>query len=292
MLKLLNQLTKLGIVIFVVLTAIAGYMVGFQIENTFDWQHFVKFILGTYFLSSGSLALNQAQEYKLDQKMKRTALRPIASGRLTPLAGVILAVSFILVGSHFLIEVSMLSAGLGWLTIILYNGIYTYIWKPRWIYAAVPGAVPGALPVSMGYAAVNPDIFNSESIYLFMILFLWQMPHFWALALRFKDDYQAGDVPTLPAALGVDKTLYQMVLYTFVYVGLAIASPWFLRTSWFYICLVIPISFFVLAETWKFYRAKGEKGWLKYFLLVNISVLIYVFVPVIDKWNFLFTRTN
>ncbi len=292
MFRLLNQLTKLGIVIFVVLTGIAGYMVGFQIENPFNWQHLLKFVAGIYFLSSGSLALNQAQEYKLDQKMKRTADRPIASGRLSPLAGYIFAFSLIMVGSHLLLEISLLTAGLGWLVIVLYNGIYTYIWKPRWIYAAVPGAVPGALPVTMGYSATNPDIFNSESIYLFLILFLWQMPHFWALALRFKDDYREGDVPTLPVALGVEKTLYQMVLYTFVYVGLAIASPWFLRTSWFYIGLVIPTSVLVLAETWKFYRVKGEKGWLKYFMFVNISVLIYVFVPIFDKWNFLFTHTN
>ena len=68
-------------------------MVGFQIENPFVWQHLVKFVAGLYFLSSGSLALNQAQEYKLDQKMKRTADRPIASGRLSPLAGGIFAVS-------------------------------------------------------------------------------------------------------------------------------------------------------------------------------------------------------
>lgn len=267
-------------------------MVGFQIENPFDWKHFLKFIAGLYFLSSGSLALNQAQEYKLDQKMKRTADRPIASGKLSPMAGFIFAASFIFVGSHLLLEVSLMSAALGWLTIILYNGVYTYIWKPRWIYAAVPGAIPGALPITMGYAAINSDIFNYESIYLFLILFLWQMPHFWALALRFKDDYRSGDVPTLPAALGVEKTLYQMVMYTYIYVGLAIASPWFIRTSWFYIALVVPISVYLLFDTWRFFKAKGEKGWLRYFMLVNISVLIYVFVPVVDKWNFLFTKTN
>lgn len=267
-------------------------MLGFQIEKAFDWKHFLQFIAGLYFLSSGSLALNQAQEYKLDQKMKRTADRPIASGRLTPLAGAIFALSFLLAGSHLLIGVSPLSAGLGWLTVALYNGIYTYIWKPKWIYAAVPGAIPGALPITMGYAAVNEDIFNSESVYLFLILFLWQMPHFWALALRFKDDYRSGEVPTLPAALGVEKTLYQMVLYTYVYGGLAMASPWFVRTSWLYIFLVVPITVLLFLDTRKFYRAKGETGWLRYFMLVNMTVLVYVFVPALDKWNFLFTKTN
>lgn len=288
MFRLLNQLTKFGIVIFVVLTGIAGYMTGYVVESTFDWQHFLKFIGGLYFLSSGSLALNQVQEYKLDQKMPRTANRPIASGRLTPMAGGIFAFAFIFAGTHLLFGISPTSALLGWATIILYNGLYTYWWKPKWIYAAVPGAIPGALPVTIGYAATNPNIWSVESIYLFMILFLWQMPHFWALALRFKDDYRSGEVPTLPAALGVEKTLFQMVLYTYVYVGLAIASPWFVHTRWFYLVLVIPISLLMFRETRKFYLAKGAEGWLRYFMLINISVLIYVFVPVLDKWNFWF----
>lgn len=263
-------------------------MAGFVVESPFEWTHFLKFIGGLYFLSSGSLALNQVQEYKLDQKMPRTANRPIASGRLSPLAGGVLSFSFLFAGSHLLFEVSTISAILGWVTVILYNGVYTYYWKPKWVYAAVPGAIPGALPVTIGYAATNPDIWNSESVYLFLIMFLWQMPHFWALALRFKDDYKSGDVPTLPAALGVEKTLYQMVLYTYVYVGLAIASPWFIQTGWFYIFIVIPMSLLVLRETRKFYKAQGQTGWLRYFMLVNISVLFYVFVPVIDKWNFWF----
>ena len=288
MFKLLNDLTKFGIVIFVVLTGIAGYMTGYLVESNLNWAHFFKMIAGLYLISSGSLALNQVQEYKLDQKMPRTAGRPIASGKLTPMAGALLAFSMIAGGAQLLFQVSVLSMSLGLLTVVLYNGLYTYWWKPKLIYAAIPGALPGALPVSIGYAASNPDLLNSESIYLFLILFLWQMPHFWALALKFKDDYRSGDVPTLPAALGVQKTLQQMVIYSYLYVGLALASPWFLTTSWFYLFLVVPTSLYLAFETKKFYTNKGEQGWLKYFMAINISVLIYVFVPALDKWNLWF----
>ncbi len=288
MFKLLNEITKFGIVIFVVLTGIAGYMTGYLVEASFDWIHFFKFILGLYLLSSGSLALNQVQEHKLDAKMPRTKNRPIASGRLTPAAGALLASCFIISGSYLLIEVSFVSALLGWATIILYNIFYTYFWKPKMVYAAIPGALPGALPVSIGYAAVNPEILNSESLYLFLILFLWQMPHFWALALRYKEDYRAGNVPTLPAALGVKKTTNQMILFTYLYVGLALISPWFLNTGWFYIALVIPFSLFLFYETKRFSKAEGGVGWLRYFMSVNLSVLIFLFVPAIDKWNFWF----
>jgi len=290
--KLYSSLTKLGIVIFVLLSALAGYATGFQLETTFSIQHLLQTLLGVFCLSSGSLALNQVQEYKLDRKMKRTATRPVASGKITPAAAGILAAGLLIVGLNRLYDLSPLAAGLGLLTVVLYNGVYTYIWKPKWIYAAVPGAIPGALPVTMGYAAVNPDIFNSESVYLFLILFLWQMPHFWALAIRFKDDYAEGGVPTLPVALGMDRTFYQMGMYTLLYSGVALASPFFIRTSWIYILLVVPFSIKLLTEFRIYHKNRAEKGWLRFFMWVNVSVLVYLFVPVVDKWNFLFFNTN
>jgi protoheme IX farnesyltransferase len=290
--KLFAQLTKVGITIFVVLSAIAGYATGFESERVFVWSHFLDLVLGVFLLSSGSLALNQVQEYKLDALMKRTANRPVASGKITPTAAALFAFFFIFTGLQILWRVSDLSAYLGLATVLLYNGLYTYYLKPKWIYAAVPGAIPGTLPVTIGYAAVNSNIFSSESVYLFLILFLWQMPHFWALAIKFKDDYREGGIPTLPVALGMERTLYQMAMYTFAYVGCALASPVFYKTSWFYILLVVPISIKLLLEYKKFHKSAGQANWLKFFMWVNISVLVYLVVPVLDKWNFLFIKSN
>lgn len=286
--KLYTTLTKIGIVIFVLFATLAGYVTGFPAENHFNLNHLLMTLLGVYCLSSGSLALNQVQEYKLDQKMPRTAKRPVASGKVTPMAAGSLALGLLISGIYLLALSSTLALVLGLLTVILYNGVYTYIWKPKWIYAAVPGAIPGALPVSIGYAAINENLFNSESFYLFLILFLWQMPHFWALALRFKNDYANGGVPTLPVALGMEKTLFQMGMYTLLYVGVALASPFFLHTSWVYILLVVPLSMKLLLEFRKYYRTGGETGWFRYFMWVNASVLVYLFVPAMDKWSFLF----
>ncbi|MCK6597424.1 MAG: heme o synthase [Bdellovibrionaceae bacterium] len=290
--KLFAQLTKVGITIFVVLSAIAGYATGFESERSFVWSHFFDLVLGVFVLSSGSLALNQVQEYKLDSLMKRTANRPVASGKITPTAAGLMAFFFIFTGLQLLWEVSELSAYLGLATVLLYNGVYTYYWKPKWIYAAIPGAIPGTLPVTIGYAAVNNNVFSSESIYLFLILFLWQMPHFWALAIKFKDDYREGGIPTLPVALGMEKTLYQMGMYTLAYVGCALASPMFYKTSWFYILLVVPVSLKLLQEYAKFHKSQGKDNWLKFFMWVNVSVLIFLLVPVLDKWNFLFIKSN
>lgn len=291
MLKTYADLTKFGIVIFVLMSAVAGYATGFQLERPFEASHFLWSLIGLYFLSSGSLALNQVQEYEIDRKMPRTARRPVAAGKIRPAAAGILAVCFIVAGLQALYEVSFEAAVVALISVVLYNGFYTMWWKKKWAFAAVPGAVPGALPVTIGYASINPDVFNPESVYLFLIMFLWQMPHFWALALRFKEDYRAGGIPVLPTVVGVDRTIFQIGLYTFVYVAVALASPWFVRASWIYLLLVVPFAAKVLWEFFKFQRTHGEK-WLAFFLWTNVSMLVFLVVPVIDKWNFLFTRTN
>lgn len=292
MLKTYADLTKFGIVVFSVISGLIGYATGFQIENSFDWILFFKALGGIYFISSGSLALNQVQEWKLDQKMPRTAKRPIAAGKIKPAAAGILAVVLIVVGSQFLFEVQPVAGWVGLFCIFLYNVAYTLWWKRRWVFAAVPGAIPGALPVTIGYAAANPDIFNSESLYLFLIMFLWQMPHFWVLAVRYKDDYAKGGIPTLPVALGMDRTLFQIGLYTFVYVGVALAAPMFVHASWMFLLLTFPFAFKVLQEFYRYYKSNGGERWLAFFMWLNVSMLVFLVIPVIDKWNFLFIHSN
>lgn len=292
MLKTYADLTKFGIVVFSVLAGLAGYATGFQIENSFNWKIFLETLLGLYFLSSGSLALNQVQEWKIDQKMARTARRPVASGRIKPAAAGILAVSFIVVGLQILFSLEPVSGWVGLTSVFLYNVAYTMYWKRRWAFAAVPGAIPGALPVTIGYAAANPDIFNPESLYLFLIMFLWQMPHFWVLAIRFKDDYAKGGFPTLPVAVGVDRTIFQIGLYTFVYVGVALAAPMFVHVSWIFVLLTVPFVFKVLQEFIRYYKSNAQERWLPFFMWLNVSMLVFIVIPVIDKWNFLFIRSN
>ncbi len=286
--KLYADLTKFGIVVFVVLSGLAGYATSFHIEVPFDWNHALALLGGLYLLSSGSLALNQVQEWKIDQRMDRTKNRPIASGRLKPAAAGILSWAMLIAGSTLLFEASFMAGVLGWVTVVLYNGIYVYIWKPKWVFGAVPGAIPGALPVTIGYAANDPNIGNLDSVYLFLIMFLWQMPHFWALAIKYKEDYARGGFPMLPVSLGIERTIHHMGIYTLAYVAVAMASPWFVHASWVYLLAVLPISFKVLQEFWRYSRSKGTERWLAFFLWTNVSMLVFLVVPVIDKWNFLF----
>lgn len=291
MLRIYFDLVKIGIVIFVLLSGVAGYAASFLVEDTFNPIHFLYLVCGLYFLSSGSLALNQAQEWRQDQKMSRTAKRPIASGKLTPLQGFWIAILHLLFGCVGLVMSSMAALVFGLLTIILYNGLYVYIWKKKWVFGAVPGAIPGALPVTIGYVANDPDWYNRDSLYLFLILFLWQIPHFWILAIKFKEDYAKGEFPVLPVALGNEKTFSQIIGYTFLYIAVALAAPWFMETSWLYLALIIPFVFFILKTLYVYIKTKSEK-WFGLFMWLNFSMLAFLFIPALDKWRHLFLASQ
>lgn len=283
-LKAYSQLTKTGIILFSVVSALAGYAVSYQYNQGFDPLHPILLVVGLYLVAAGAFALNQAQEWKADGLMARTKKRPIPTGLIAPWQAYIMGVLLAISGCMVLLLLGPWPAGLAALTVFLYNGVYTMFWKRRWVFGAVPGAIPGAMPVVIGYS-VNPiSIFTPECIYLFLVMFLWQMPHFWSLAIRFREDYENGGFPVLPVRLGVNRALYHVGLYVFTYVGVALLAPWFLQAHVLYFVLVVPISIKVLIEFNKYYRAQEAKAWLPFFLWTNLSLLIYLAVPVMDKW--------
>jgi protoheme IX farnesyltransferase len=145
--------------------------------------------------------------------------------------------------------------------------------------------------VSIGYAVNTSNVFDKESVYLFLILFLWQIPHFWVLAVKYKEDYASGGMPVLPVKLGNQKTFEQIILYTLLYAAIALASPWFVQVNWFYIFVVIPFVFFVLKSLYTYIKTDSQK-WLGFFMWLNFSMLAFLFVPVIDRWHYLILNTR
>jgi protoheme IX farnesyltransferase len=277
-------LTKTGIILFALVSALAGYAVSFRFGQDFDPLHPVLLLIGLYLVAGGGFALNQAQEWKIDALMPRTKRRPIPSGVFSPLQGYAIGFLMCFFGLFTLLILGVWPAALALLTLVLYNGVYTYIWKRQWAFAAVPGAIPGAMPVVIGYSVNQPEIWRPDCVYLFLILFLWQMPHFWSLAIRFREDYRAGGIPVLPVRVGVDRSMYHIGLYVFTYVGVALLAPWFLRAHALYLLLVCPISAKLLWEFYKYFRSSEGRGWLPFFLWTNLSLLVYLAVPVMDKW--------
>ena len=282
--RLFLDLTKSGIVVFVLVSGLAGYFLSWPPYQPIDFAHLAITMLSIYFFSAGSFALNQAQEWKIDREMPRTRQRPIPSGRVSVGQAVFIGLAFVVLGIGCGFLSSPLVAYLGIATVVLYNLLYTLYWKKKWAFGAVPGAIPGAMPVVIGYAANTNDLATPQLFYVFMLLFLWQMPHFWSLAIKFKEDYRLGGIPVLPVMIGTEATLFHMGLYMFAYVALAIAAPWFTGVYWAYGILVIPFSFKILYEFFRYYQAGAEKRWLSFFLWTNFSILVFLIAPVIDTW--------
>ena len=239
-------------------------------------------ILGIYFVSSGSFILNQAHEFQLDTQMNRTKKRPIPQGFISEKKAYILSLNLIALGLSILSQVNFLTVLLSLITVLLYNFFYTLRWKKSYPYAAVFfGAIPGALPVVIGYCASSSSFLQLKCGYLFLIMFLWQMPHFWSLAFHYKKDYAKAKIPVLPNAFGEDKTFFHIGLYTLAYLGTVLLAPFFLKTGWVYFIIALPFCIKIMVEFYRFYNHK--KG-LLFFSWLNISLLVFLSIPLLDWW--------
>lgn len=175
--------------------------VGYTLSSADNWQMWplVNAGLGVFFAVVASSALNQVFERKTDARMMRTQDRPIPSGRLTAQEVTLFAGCCAIFSVTYLaVTVNPLTALLTALTILLYAGVYTPLKRYSTVCTAI-GAIPGAAPPVIGWAAAGGDL-NLPAFSLFAILFVWQFPHFLAIAWMYKDDYQSAGLQMLPGA--------------------------------------------------------------------------------------------
>jgi protoheme IX farnesyltransferase len=204
-------LTKPRLNLLVVATTAGGYYLG--AGPGANIVSLTNVTLATALVAGGSAAFNQVMERKVDALMDRTRRRPVAEGRLSPRESVIFASVLSLAGLVWLaLATTALASVVALVTLLTYVVVYTPM-KQRTSFATVVGAIPGALPPMIGWAAAT-DTLSRESWVLFAIIFLWQMPHFLAIAWLFKDDYGRAGFPMLPV-LEPDgrSTGYQVAAY-------------------------------------------------------------------------------
>lgn len=190
----LAELTKPGITVMVVLTAGLGFLLAEQ--EGISFLLLVHTLLGTGLVSAGASALNQVIERETDALMRRTAQRPLPAGRMDPDVALLFGVALGVAGlAELALGVNLLTALLGAVALAGYVFVYTPLKRVSSL-ATVIGAIPGAIPPMMGWSAVRNEI-DIAAWVLFGILFLWQMPHFLAIAWLCKDDYRDAGFPML-----------------------------------------------------------------------------------------------
>ena len=189
------ELTKPSITFMILVSTALGYFMGGN--GISNYQHFILTLLGSCLISSGSGALNHFAEAESDKIMYRTNLRPIPAGIILPENAMIFGIALIFIGSGILyFFINTLTCVLALITALMYLFIYTPLKKLTWLNTPV-GAIPGAIPPIGGWVAATGSL-DPEAWILFAILFLWQHPHFYAIALMFKDDYKKAGLKMLP----------------------------------------------------------------------------------------------
>ena len=197
---------------------------------------------GIWLVAGAAAAFNCVVEQRIDAKMKRTAWRPTAKGQLTNLQTLSFSALLCAVGSAVLyFWVNPLTMWLTFATFVGYAVIYTVILKPLTPQNIVIGGASGAMPPVLGWVAMT-GVVSPESLILFLIIFLWTPPHFWALALYRVEDYRKSGLPMLPVTHGSEFTRLQILLYTFVLFA-ACLMPFMMRMSgWFYLVSAVLLS--------------------------------------------------
>lgn len=198
--------------------------------------------LGIWLVAGAAAAFNCLVEKGIDAKMKRTSWRPTASGELSDWQTLLFAAVLCAVGSWLLyVWVNPLTMWLTFATFVGYAVIYTVVLKPLTPQNIVIGGASGAMPPVLGWAAMRGDV-GPEALILFLIIFLWTPPHFWALALYRVEDYRKSGLPMLPVTHGNEFTRLQILLYTFVLFAACLMPFAYGMSSWIYLAAAVVLS--------------------------------------------------
>ena len=254
------ELTKPSITFMILVSTALGYFMGGN--GISNYQHFILTLLGSCLISSGSGALNHFAEAESDKIMHRTNLRPIPAGIILPENAMIFGVALIFIGSGILyFFINTLTCVLALITALMYLFIYTPLKKLTWLNTPV-GAIPGAIPPIGGWVAATGSL-DPEAWILFAILFLWQHPHFYAIALMFKDDYKKAGLKMLPVVEpNGSRTNRQIIWHALLLIPVSVMPVYInlLGMIYFWAALILGIGYllsgFILAKQYSVNNAR------------------------------------
>ncbi len=211
-------------------------------------------LIGGALSAGGANALNSYFDRDIDEVMRRTRARPLARHEIRPRNALIFGVVLGVAGFAWLgVFTNLLAASVSTAALLFYVFVYTIALKRSTVQNIVIGGAAGAAPVLVGWAAVTNTV-GLPAWVLFLVVFYWTPPHFWALAIRYKDDYEAAGVPMLPVVAGVEVTTRRMLLYTGVMVGVSLLLVPVAPMSWIYLGAAIGLGAWFLWDTWRVYR--------------------------------------
>jgi protoheme IX farnesyltransferase len=259
----LLTLTRPIVVLLLLVTAYAGMVVGARAFPSLSLTFWT--LLGGAMAAGGAQAINQYIDRDIDGLMQRTARRPLPSGRMTPAEGLAFGLALCMASFYVVAGFVNLLAGLLVLAGILYYVfLYSLFLKRSTAQNIVIGGGAGAIPPLVGWAAAAGHL-NIPALFLFAIIFFWTPPHFWALALVRRKDYERAGVPMLPVVLGERVTRLQIFLYTLELVILTLLLPLLRMAGSIFLVSALMLGGALLFSAWRVWRQGGNKtAWSMY----------------------------
>ncbi len=256
-------LCKPKVVLLIVFTALVGMLLSSPTLIPLDLIIFAN--LGIGLAAASGAAVNHWVDQKIDAEMDRTRQRPLPTGSMSSASALGFALILCVLSMAILLATTNpLTALMTFICIIGYAVIYTVFLKRSTPQNIVWGGAAGAAPPMLGWAAVTGEV-NTEALLLFLIIFIWTPPHFWALAIRRRDEYAKVDIPMLPVTHGIPFTKVQVLLYTFMLLAVTLIPFAIQMTGLIYLAGAVALGVGFIYHAFKLYRSEGDQHAMKTF---------------------------
>ena len=278
-LKSYYELVKVRLSFLVAFSSGFGYILGSQ--GQVNWGSFIAFCIGGFLVSGGAITINQIIEVEYDKVMKRTMARPLPTQRVSRIEATVYAIILLLIGFILIyLNTNILTLLISALSVLMYSFVYTPLKRVGPI-AVFVGAIPGALPPLLGWVAATGHI-TYEALIIFGIQFIWQFPHFWAIAWLADEDYKKAGFKLLPANGKKDmRTAINIMIYTLFLLPLGLLPAKFGVAGINSAIIATVCGVLFLAQTFSLMRNNSRKSALKimygsflYLPIVQIAYLV------------------
>ncbi|QED46120.1 heme o synthase [Cytobacillus dafuensis] len=279
--NILAQTVKTGIIksnLFPMFAGLTLALYTYQISFLEKLPEIIFALIGSILVMGAAGAFNNLYDRDIDSIMERTKNRPTVTGEIKPKTVLWLAIFMSIFGIAALSLATPLAAFLGFLGLFFYVVPYTMWSKRRTIYNTEIGSISGAMPPLIGWAAIYPDITHPAILGLFIITVIWQMPHFYAIAIRKHDEYKAAKVPMLPVVKGVKRTYIQTNIYLIILIAISFLLG-SLSLGLMIVALLLSISWLILSVFG--YKKMDSEKWAKSMFLFSLLHMTILFSTVI-----------
>lgn len=264
-------LTKPGIVYGNAVVATGAFFLASR--GTIDLLLLLSMLLGLSFVMASACVFNNYIDRKIDRKMTRTKSRALALGTITTQSSLIYATLLLVVGSSILgVFTNFLTLFIALIGVIFYVILYG-IAKRKSVHGTLVGSISGAVPPVVGYTAVTNN-FDIGAFILFLILVVWQMPHFYAIAIFRMKDYKAASIPVMPIVLGVKRTKITMLFYIVLFLGAVTLLTAFGYTGYLYLIAVLTLGTVWFIKGFNGIKKQDDEAWARKMFKFSLIVLM------------------